>query len=78
MKWQFWKNETRAEGNYTDALIAALLGRAAGKNTAYPSATGALEACAGTTGRAFMACEVAGRRCVGGCVDTGLPRNNRT
>ena len=75
MKWQFWKNETRAEGNYTDALIAALLGRAAGKNTAYPSATGALEACAGTTGRAFMACEVSGRPALvdaltPGCLET--------
>ena len=61
MKWQFWKNETRAETSYTDTFIQALLGRAQGKNTAYPSATGALESCAGTTGRAFMAAEVSGR-----------------
>ena len=61
MKWQFWKNETRAEVGYTDAFVAALLGRAQGKTLAVPVATGALESCAGTVGRAFMACEVAGR-----------------
>ena len=61
MKWQFWKNETRAETSYTDAFVQALLGRAQGRNTAYPSATGALESCAGTCGRAFMAAEVSGR-----------------
>ena len=61
MKWQFWKNETRAEVGYTDAFVAALLGRAQGKTLAVPVATGALESCAGTVGRAFMACEVTGR-----------------
>ena len=62
MNWQFWhKNETRAEVGYTDAFVAALLGRAQGKTLAVPVATGALESCAGTVGRAFMACEVAGR-----------------
>ena len=61
MKWPFGnKLETRAESSYTDVLIAALVGRAQGKSLAIPSATSALEACAGLTGRGFAAAEVTG------------------
>ena len=61
MKWPFGnKLETRAESSYTDVLIAALVSRAQGKSLAVPSATAALEACAGTVGRGFAATEVTG------------------
>ena len=57
--WPFGsKLETRA--SYTDTLIAALVSRAQGKTLAIPSATAALEACAGTVGRGFAASEVSG------------------
>ena len=60
---KFWpfgnKLETRAD-SYTDTLIAALVSRAQGKTLAVPSATAALEACAGTVGRGFAASEVSG------------------
>ncbi len=61
MKWPFGnKLETRAESSYTEALIAALVTRAEGKSLAVPSATAALEACAGVVGRGFAASEVSG------------------
>ena len=61
MKWPFGpKLETRAESSYTDTLIAALVGRAQGKSLRIPTATAALEACAGTVGRGFAASEVSG------------------
>lgn len=49
------------EGNYRDALIAALTSQAEGKLVAVPTATAALEACAGTVGRAFASVEVQAR-----------------
>ena len=57
--WPFGKLETRSEG-YTDTLVAALVSRVTGKSLVTPSATAALEACSGLTGRAFMAAEVTG------------------
>ena len=61
MKWPFGnKLETRQESGYSDVLIAALVSRAQGKSLAIPSATSALEACAGLTGRGFAAAEVTG------------------
>ena len=61
MKFWPWNNklETR-EASYSDALIEALVTRAEGKSLAVPSATAALEACAGLTGRGFAAAEVTG------------------
>ena len=60
MKWPFGNNlEMRAE-SYTDTLVGLLVGRAQGKSLAVPSATAALEACAGTVGRGFAASEVKG------------------
>ena len=62
MRWPWQSNvEVREESSYTDALIAALVGRSEGKTLAIPSATAALEACAGAVGRAFAACDVMGR-----------------
>ena len=59
---KFWpfgtKLETRA--GYTDTLIQGLVSRVQGRSLAIPSATASLEACAGTVGRGFAACEVAG------------------
>ena len=61
MKWPFGNNlETRADSSYTDTLIASLVSRAQGKSLAVPSATAALEACAGTVGRGFAASEITG------------------
>ena len=58
--WPFGtKLETR-DDSYSDTLIAALLSRAQGKTLAIPTATAALEACAGTVGRGFAASEVSG------------------
>ena len=53
--------EKRAEGNYSDTLINAILSRAQGKTLAVPSATAALEMCAGTVGRSFASAEASGR-----------------
>ena len=60
--WPFGpKLETR-DDSYADTLIAALVARVQGKTAlALPSATSALESCAGLVGRGFMASEVAGR-----------------
>ena len=59
---KFWpfnqKLETRADSSYTDVLVAAITANAAGQTTAFASATGALEACAGLVARAFMTAEV--------------------
>ena len=61
---KFWpfgngKLETR-DDSYTDTLISSLLSRAQGKTLSIPTATAALEACAGLTGRGFAAAEVSG------------------
>ena len=57
--WPFGnKLETRA--SYTDAVLAALVGRAQGATLGIPTATAALEACVGTVGRGFAASEVSG------------------
>ena len=52
--------EKRADSSYTDALVAVLTSGAAGTSTALPTATAALESCAGLVGRAFASCEVIG------------------
>ena len=57
--WQSQPLEHRDESGYTDALVANILERANGV-TAYPTATAALESCAGVVGRAFMGSEVIG------------------
>ena len=77
---KFWpfgngKLETR-DDSYTDTLIAALVSRAQGKSLAVPSATAALEACAGTVGRGFAASEVAGPKSLAGSVGAGGPFAN--
>ena len=51
--WPFSGNRLETRASYTDTLIAGLLGRAQGKTLAVPSATAALEACAGTVSRGF-------------------------
>ena len=59
MKWWPWaRRETRADSSYTDALVASITANAAGQNTAFPTATAALESCAGFAGRAFASAEV--------------------
>ena len=47
------KFEKRADSSYTDALVSAITSNAGGKATAFPTATAALEACAGFVGRSF-------------------------
>ena len=66
--WPFGKLETRQDSSYSDTLIAALVSRAQGKTLAIPAATAALESCAGTVGRSFMAAEVNGRPAVTGAL----------
>ena len=59
--WPFGNNlETRQDSSYSDTLIAALVSRAQGKSLSIPTATAALEACAGLTGRGFASAEVTG------------------
>ena len=59
--WPFGNNlEMRSEYSYSDALIAALVGRAESRSLAGAGATAALEACSGTVGRGFAAAEVDG------------------
>ena len=56
--------ETRAGTTFTDAQIAALTAKADGLGLVTPTATGALEACAGVVGRGFAAADVGGRAMV--------------
>ena len=58
--WPFQWRETRADSSYTDALVAAITANAGGKSTAFPTATAALEACAGLVGRAFASASIQG------------------
>ena len=58
--WPFQRRETRADSSYTDALVAAITANASGKTTAFPTATAALEACAGLVGRAFASASIQG------------------
>ena len=50
--------ELRADSSYTDALVQAITANAGGQTNAYPTATAAMEAAAGFTGRAFAAAEI--------------------
>ena len=50
--------ERRADSSYTDALIAAISANASGQNTAFPTATSALESCAGLIGRSFASADI--------------------
>ena len=59
--WPFGNKLENRDDSYTDTLIAALVSRLQGNTLANVSATGALEACAGLVGRAFMAAEIDGR-----------------
>ena len=61
IRWPFGSKLETRDDSYSDTLIAALVNRASGGTLAIPSATAALESCAGVVGRGFMACEVAGR-----------------
>ena len=57
--WPFNRTEIR-ESSFTDALVSQIVARAGGAVSARPTATGALEACAGLIGRAFSAASVEG------------------
>ena len=57
--WPFNRTEIR-ESSFTDALVSQIVARAGGAVSARPTATGALEACAGLVGRAFSAASVEG------------------
>ena len=57
---KLWPFEHRQQNGYSDVLIAALVNRAQGHTLALPSATSALEACAGLTGQGFASAEVSG------------------
>ena len=60
MKWPTWGKppETRADSSFTDALVAALVSGAGGSASGIPTATAALEACAGFVSRAFASAEL--------------------
>ena len=62
MRWPWTpKLETRQTQSYSDTYVQALLNSTSGKSLAIPTATAALESCAGAVGRSFMAAEVTGR-----------------
>lgn len=50
----------KRDSSYTDALVAVLTSGAAGTSQAFPTATAALEACAGLVGRSFASAEIMG------------------
>ena len=50
--------EKRADSSYTDALVAVISANAGGQTTAFPTATSALESCAGLVGRAFASADI--------------------
>lgn len=58
MRWPWQARETRSDSSYTDTLVAWLASAAGGESTTIPTATAALEACAGAVGRAFAAARV--------------------
>ena len=57
--WPFNRTEIR-ESSFTDTLVSQIVARAGGAVSARPTATGALEACAGLIGRAFSSASVDG------------------
>ena len=71
IRWPWTKLERR-DSSYTDALVATITANAGGEKTAFPTATAALEACAGLVGRAFGACEVSGPARVMDALSPGL------
>ena len=58
--WPFFNRREIRESSFTDALVAQIVASAGGAVSARPTATGALEACAGLIGRAFSAASVEG------------------
>ena len=58
--WSTDNDLERRDSSYTDALVSAITANAGGQTTAFPTATAALEACAGLVGRSFAAAEVSG------------------
>ena len=59
--WPFNLNRREIrESSFTDTLVSQIVARAGGAVSARPTATGALEACAGMIGRAFSAASVEG------------------
>ena len=58
--WPFFNRREIRESSFTDALVSQIVANAGGAVSARPTATGALEACAGLIGRAFSAASVEG------------------
>ena len=58
--WPFGNKLETRDDSYSDVLIASLVSRAQSRSLSIPTATAALEACAGLTGRGFAAAEVTG------------------
>ena len=57
--WRFNRNlEKRSQSSYTDTLISVITANASGQTLAVPTATAALEACAGLVARAFASAEI--------------------
>ena len=54
----FKRGLEKRDSSYTDALVAAITANAGGKASAFPTATAALESCAGFISRAFAGAEV--------------------
>lgn len=59
--WPFARQPEKRESSFTDALVSQIVASAAGSVSARPTATGALEACAGLVGRAFASAQVNAR-----------------
>ena len=70
--WPFFNRREIRESSFTDALVSQIVANAGGAVSARPTATGALEACAGLIGRAFSAASVEGSGNADGCAYSGV------
>ena len=61
--WPFFNRREIRESSFTDALVSQIVANAGGAVSARPTATGALEACAGLIGRRSLLRVLRVRQC---------------
>ena len=60
MRIPFFGRREKRESSFTDTLVRQIVSTATGGSLALPTATGALESCAGLVGRSFASAEIQG------------------